>query len=64
MQGTKMIRKMLGVLSAFLIGVSAFGQDASLDEALQKIAAYKFGDSREAMSVVNDLVRKADNAGG
>jgi len=64
MQGMKMIRKMLGVLSAFLIGVSAFGQDASLDEALQKIAAYKFGDSREAMSVVNDLVRKADNAGG
>jgi HEAT repeat protein len=45
--------------------VANFGASAqNLDEALQKIANFKFGDSREPESAVNDIVRKADNAGG
>lgn len=58
----RMLTRALAVL--LVAGLSATAQQApSLDEALQKIANYKFGESREALTVVNDLVRKADNSG-
>lgn len=52
----------IALLVALLAVAGASAQN--LDEALQKIANFKFGDDREPQSVVNDLVRKADNAGG
>lgn len=57
-----MRKNVLAIVAAFAVGLGASAQN--LDEALQKIANFKFGDNREPESVVNDLVRKADNAGG
>lgn len=34
-----------------------------LDDALKYVATYRFGESREPLSVVNDHVRRADNSG-
>jgi len=65
MQGTKSMRNVVRAMLVSLVCVCAMAQPSpSLDEALQKIAAYKFGESREPLTIVNDLVRKADNAGG
>lgn len=57
-----MRKYMIAALVAFFAVAGASAQN--LDEALQKIANFKFGDNREPQSVVNDLVRKADIAGG
>ncbi|NUM52125.1 MAG: HEAT repeat domain-containing protein [Candidatus Hydrogenedentes bacterium] len=49
---------------AAAVAMTFAAQAQTLDEALQNIANFKFGEDREPQSVVNDLVRKADNAGG
>lgn len=49
--------------AAIAVAVCASAHAQNLDEALKPVATYMFGDSREPLTVVNDLVRKADNSG-
>ncbi len=65
MQGMKTMRMLIAaVVACVTLGAAAPAHAQDLDAALKPIATYKFGDSREALSVANDLLRKADNAGG
>ncbi|GMU92775.1 MAG: hypothetical protein AMXMBFR4_18330 [Candidatus Hydrogenedentota bacterium] len=59
--------KVLAPKSAMLslclfISIAASAQ-LPLDDALKYVATYRFGESREPLSVVNDHVRRADNSG-
>ncbi|MBM3289089.1 MAG: hypothetical protein FJY92_02965, partial [Candidatus Hydrogenedentes bacterium] len=63
MQGTKTMRTILAA-AAIALAVALAAPAQGLDAALQNIANFKFGQDREPLSKVNDLVRKADNAGG
>jgi HEAT repeat protein len=59
----RLLDKRSAVLSlCLLISITASAQQ-TLDDALKYVATYRFGESREPLSVINDHVRRADNSG-
>ncbi len=52
----------IAAVTALAAGMAASRAEAALDPELQKITGYKFGDSREPLTVVQDRARKTSGA--